>query len=87
MQCNGAIVGDEQIAIDLWKPDAVSQAKIHFLTHLHADHIKGLSKTWSRPIYTSLLNCKLAPEFIHGLNPQLLMPLEINKETKLSLTR
>lgn len=82
---NGSVIGDGQIAIDYWYRD--KSAKLYFLTHLHADHIDGLTQTWYHPIYTSELNCKLAPKFVPGINPKLLKPLPLNEETRLKLTR
>ena len=59
---NGTIIGDNIIAIDYWDSDP--RPRLHFLTHLHADHIDGLTSIWNKPIYTSELNCKLLPYII-----------------------
>lgn len=84
---NGAVVGDDNIAIDYWYPDC-RPIKLYFLTHLHADHIDGLTRAWSKcPIYTSELNCKLASKFIPGLNSSCFLPLKLNVETPIALTR
>ena len=83
MKSNGNLIADDTIAVDLWSNN--SKASLHFLTHLHADHIVGLSKYWHLPIYTSQINCKLAPLFIKGLDPSLLCPLPLNEETLIEL--
>ena len=83
MKANGNLIADDTIAVDLWKSN--SRASLHFLTHLHADHIVGLSKYWQKPIYTSEINCKLIPCFIQGLDPSLLRPLRLNEETLIEL--
>ena len=83
---NGAIIGDDQIAVDYWYPSPhVEAPKIHFLTHLHADHIDGLTRTWTKPIYTSETNCKLVSKFVPGLKSHLLRPLKMNEEIKIPL--
>jgi DNA cross-link repair 1B protein len=80
---NGSIIGKGTIAVDYWYDD--KQPLLHFLSHLHADHIDGLNKSWNFPIFTSELNCKLAPKFISGINTNLLVPLKLNKEHALPL--
>ena len=83
---NGCIVGDGTIAIDHW--DDAPGPILHFLTHLHADHIHGLTSMWNKRIYTSELNCKLllANHFVNGIREDALVPLEINKETAIPIT-
>ena len=81
---NGCIVGDGTIAIDHW--DDAPGPILHFLTHLHADHIHGLTSMWNKPIYTSELNCKLISHFVSGIREDALVPLEINKETAIPIT-
>ena len=84
---NGAVIGDGNIAIDFWYPDD-RPIRLYFLTHLHADHIDGLTKAWSKcPIYTSELNCKLAPKFIAGLNTSILRPIKLNVEVPIAISR
>lgn len=83
---NGAIVGDGTLGIDYWYKDQTSPL-LYFLTHLHADHIDGLTKAWSSPIYTSELNCQLAPLFIPGIRKSLLKPLPLNEEIAIPLFR
>ena len=88
---NGAIIGDDNISIDHWEnPNntikTTIRPRIYFLTHLHADHIHGLNRYWNKKIFTSALNCKLAPCFIKGIDEKLLIPLELNKEITLSIS-
>ena len=83
MKSNGNLIADDTIAVDLWSNNY--KASLHFLTHLHADHIVGLSKYWHLPIYTSQINCKLFPLFVKGIDPSLLCPLPLNEETLIEL--
>ena len=84
---NGAVVGDGNIAIDYWYPDS-GPIKLFFLTHLHADHIDGLTSSWSRgPIFTSELNCRLVSKFIPGFHISKLVPLKLNQETQIPLSK
>ena len=85
MKSNGNLIADNKISIDLWNASD-SRPRLHFLTHLHADHTVGLTQFWHKPIYTSEINCKLAPLFIKGLCPSLLVPLRLNEETTLDLS-
>ncbi|KAH7373196.1 hypothetical protein KP509_17G043700 [Ceratopteris richardii] len=49
--------GAQLFAVDEW---ACSKSKVFFLTHMHADHIKGLSQQWRRgPIYCSSITAAL----------------------------
>ncbi|XP_076044645.1 5' exonuclease Apollo-like isoform X2 [Oratosquilla oratoria] len=56
---NGAVIAGTPIAVDFWWPSKAPQARLFFLTHLHADHIKGLGSAWRLPLYTSPLNARL----------------------------
>ncbi|KAK7072707.1 5' exonuclease Apollo [Halocaridina rubra] len=56
---NGHVIPGTPIAVDVWKISNVSQARLFFLTHLHGDHINGLTSSWRYPIYTSALNANL----------------------------
>ena len=85
MESSGNLIADDNIAIDLWHASD-SRPKLHFLTHLHADHTVGLTHFWHKPIYTSEMNSKLAPMFIKGLSPSLFVPLQLNEETPLDLS-
>ncbi|XP_005105971.1 5' exonuclease Apollo [Aplysia californica] len=50
---NGHIIPGTGIAVDYWKIRGGPESYIHFLTHLHGDHIVGLTSSWKRPIYCS----------------------------------
>ncbi|XP_022243190.1 5' exonuclease Apollo-like [Limulus polyphemus] len=77
---NGHIITGTPIAVDFWKISECSFVKLFFLTHLHADHIMGLSKSWCFPIYTSPVNASLLPLKVTGLDPTLVKPLQLYEE-------
>lgn len=56
--------GEELFAVDKW---GCSKSKVFFLTHMHADHTKGLTQQWHRgPIYCSAITASLlALKFPH----------------------
>ncbi|KAK6472208.1 hypothetical protein HHUSO_G29240 [Huso huso] len=57
---NGAVIPHTPLAVDFWQLRKCSQARLFFLSHMHADHTSGLTSTWSnRPIYCSPLTAKL----------------------------
>ncbi|XP_071530276.1 5' exonuclease Apollo-like isoform X1 [Panulirus ornatus] len=56
---NGCVIKGTPIAVDFWKPTKAPQARLFFLTHLHADHTQGLTRSWRLPIYTSPTNAVL----------------------------
>ncbi|KAL5581866.1 hypothetical protein UlMin_014308 [Ulmus minor] len=46
------------ISVDRWS----GESQAYFLTHLHSDHTKGLSSSWSKgPIFCSRLTAKIFP--------------------------
>lgn len=72
---------DFVIVVDKWDASFLRRpgCKPHyfFLTHLHADHIKGLTSTWSRTVYTSPFNAWLLP-LRRNVKPILLKEVELN---------
>lgn len=54
---------------------------IHFLTHFHADHYKGLSSKTPGPIYCSELTRALLLRKFSSLPPSLVIPLPLNSST------
>ncbi|XP_058860548.1 uncharacterized protein LOC117964386 [Acipenser ruthenus] len=57
---NGAVIPHTPLAVDFWQLRKCSQARLFFLSHMHADHTSGLTSTWSnRPIYCSPVTAKL----------------------------
>jgi len=51
---NGAIIPHTPIAVDLWSREAVANSRLFFLSHAHADHTAGLTKSWRKhKIYCS----------------------------------
>ncbi|KAF8414020.1 hypothetical protein HHK36_002019 [Tetracentron sinense] len=70
------------ISVDQWSEG--SQA--YFLTHLHADHTKGLSSKWNKgPLFCSPITAKLFPAKFPGFKFSLLRVLEIGSSHTLSL--
>ncbi|KAK3445986.1 hypothetical protein EUGRSUZ_A01754 [Eucalyptus grandis] len=70
------------ISVDRWAEG--SQA--YFLTHLHADHTRGLSPAWSRgPLFCSRLSAKLLPFKLPGFDLSLLRVLDVGAWHSLSL--
>ncbi|KAI4322599.1 hypothetical protein L6164_022276 [Bauhinia variegata] len=70
------------ISVDRW----AQGSQVYFLTHLHADHTKGLSSTWARgPLFCSRLTAKLFPFKFPDLDLSLLRILDIGRWHSLSL--
>ncbi|GFN82373.1 desumoylating isopeptidase 2-like [Plakobranchus ocellatus] len=76
---NGHILPGTEIAVDYWKIKGRQEMFVHFLTHLHGDHIVGLTSTWTRHIYCSEITALLLEKH-HGLSRHLLkvLPLKEN---------
>ncbi|KMT02217.1 hypothetical protein BVRB_9g206770 [Beta vulgaris subsp. vulgaris] len=71
------------ISVDRWAKG--SQA--YFLTHLHSDHTRGLSSTWSNgPLFCSRITAKLFPLRFPNFNFSLLRVVEIGSWHRLSLS-
>ncbi|XP_031281276.1 5' exonuclease Apollo isoform X1 [Pistacia vera] len=61
-------------------------SQAYFLTHLHSDHTKGLTSSWTRgPLFCSRLTAKLFPLKFPGLNLSLLRVLDIGSWHSISL--
>ncbi|OAY66472.1 5' exonuclease Apollo [Ananas comosus] len=70
------------ISVDRWGQE--SQA--YFLTHLHADHTKGLSPQWCRgPLFCSPISAHLLPSKFPGFDPSLIRVLDVGSTQCLSL--
>ncbi|KNA20102.1 hypothetical protein SOVF_055420 [Spinacia oleracea] len=71
------------ISVDQWAKG--SQA--YFLTHLHSDHTRGLSSTWSNgPLFCSRTTAKLFPLKFPDFNFAFLRIVEIGSWHRLSLS-
>lgn len=71
------------ISVDRWAKG--SQA--YFLTHLHSDHTRGLSSSWSDgPLFCSLTTAKLFPLKFPAFNYSLLRIVVIGSWHRLSLS-
>ncbi|XP_041346696.1 5' exonuclease Apollo-like [Gigantopelta aegis] len=77
MSVNGCIIPGTPIAVDFWHVKELNAADfVFFLTHLHGDHIIGLTSTWQHPIYCSELTAKFLTTQC-GVERSLLRPLEV----------
>ncbi|CAL1543875.1 unnamed protein product, partial [Lymnaea stagnalis] len=75
---NGHIIPNSNIAVDFWKIKGRQDNLIHFLTHLHGDHIVGLTSSWNKPIYCSNISAELLKSK-YGISNKLLHILPLNE--------
>ncbi|CAG5118709.1 unnamed protein product [Candidula unifasciata] len=80
---NGHILYGTNIAVDYWKIQGRGNNFVHFLTHLHGDHIVGLTSSWHKPIYCSEFTAHLLTTR-HGLPVSLLRVCELNQSKLVS---
>ncbi|BFZ07551.1 hypothetical protein BsWGS_10590 [Bradybaena similaris] len=80
---NGHILAGTDIAVDYWKIQGKGGRLVHFLTHLHGDHISGLTSSWHRPIYCSEFTSRLLT-IRHGLPSSLLKICVLNESMLVS---
>ncbi|XP_076448376.1 uncharacterized protein LOC143285070 [Babylonia areolata] len=59
---NGCIIPGTSIAVDYWQVQRHPGLKLFFLTHLHGDHVVGLTSSWRHPIYCSPITAQLLAE-------------------------
>lgn len=70
------------VSVDRW----TAGSQVYFLTHLHADHLSGLTSKWSRgPLYCSRITAKLFPIKFPGFDLSLLQIVEIGQWHSVSL--
>lgn len=74
---NGHVIPGTCIAVDFWQIKKHPGIKYFFLTHLHGDHIVGLTSSWRHPIYCSPLTAQLLSER-YDIDPSLIRVLEID---------
>lgn len=72
---NGKVIPGTPIAVDFWKTRECPNARLFFLTHLHGDHIVGLSSSWRHKIYCSEVTGRLLVER-YDIDASLICPLE-----------
>lgn len=72
---NGKVIPGTPIAVDFWKVRECPFARLFFLTHLHGDHIVGLSSSWQHKIYCSEITGRLLEERFQ-IDRSLICPLE-----------
>ncbi|RUS72320.1 hypothetical protein EGW08_019912 [Elysia chlorotica] len=80
---NGHILQGTNIAVDYWKIKGIPDSYIHFLTHVHGDHIVGLTSSWGRQIYCSDITAMLLVKR-HGISKTLLNILPIGERVIVS---
>ncbi|XP_033744951.1 5' exonuclease Apollo-like [Pecten maximus] len=73
---NGTVIRGTPIAVDFWKIRECPSTKLFFLTHLHGDHIVGLSSSWKHAIHCSPMTGELLTE-LYGIEESLIQPLEV----------
>jgi len=57
---SGNILAGTPIAVDVWSlRRCPSSVQLFFLTHVHADHIAGLTPSWNCPLYCTPVTKKL----------------------------
>ncbi|KAK4355860.1 hypothetical protein RND71_024831 [Anisodus tanguticus] len=70
------------VSVDRW----CAGSQVYFLTHLHADHIRGLTPKWTRgPLYCSRITAKLFPIKFPGFDLSLIRIVEIGHWHSVSL--
>lgn len=72
---NGKVIPGTPIAVDFWKTRECPTARLFFLSHLHGDHIVGLSSSWQHKIYCSEITSRLLLER-YDIDASLICPLE-----------
>ena len=82
---NGHVIPNTPIAVDCWKLRNIPEARIFFLTHYHADHMVGLTSSWSYPIYCSPVTGKLLKEHMK-IKPHLINVLNLNESHVIDIT-
>ncbi|KAL5508975.1 hypothetical protein EMCRGX_G004247 [Ephydatia muelleri] len=75
---NGLQIPDTPIVVDYWRQKDVPPRSLFFLTHIHADHITGLTASWSSTIYCTPITCKLLINKI-GIQPSVVEALEVGQ--------
>ncbi|XP_060589613.1 uncharacterized protein LOC132744840 isoform X1 [Ruditapes philippinarum] len=90
---NGTLIPHTPIAVDFWKIRECPHARIFFLTHLHGDHITGLTSSWSYPIYCSEITGKLLvqrygikEDLIHTMQTESAEIIYLDNEQKEQMT-
>lgn len=70
---NGCRIQGTSIAVDFWR--WTPGIKSFFLTHLHGDHVAGLTSTWRHPIYCSPVTARLLADR-KGVDEFMIIPLD-----------
>lgn len=66
--------------VDAFRYGAIKGCSAYFLSHFHADHYGGLTKTWSHgPIYCTSITARLVRMCLY-VNPSYICPLELDVE-------
>ena len=73
---NGAVLEDLKVSVDLWTPNKYPWVKYYFLTHMHADHIVGLTPSWRNKIHCSEISKRLLMQKF-GLADDLVISMEL----------
>ncbi|ELT95851.1 hypothetical protein CAPTEDRAFT_225584 [Capitella teleta] len=82
---NGMIIPQTPIAVDHWKMTPMSPARVFFLSHMHEDHMKGLTPTWRHKIHCSPLTKRLLIDKFQ-FDPSQVVELEPGEDHLVSVT-
>lgn len=81
---NGVLIPRTPIAVDFWSLRRAGTARLFFLSHMHSDHMVGLSSTWARPLYCSPITAHLLHRHLQ-VSKQWIRALEVGESHVLPL--
>lgn len=58
------VVEGTRFAVDAFQFGHIADVDHYFLTHFHADHYVGLTKSFARPLHVSPITARLVAEFV-----------------------
>ncbi|KAM7363337.1 DNA cross-link repair protein snm1 [Cochliomyia hominivorax] len=72
------VIEGTTFAVDAFQFGYIDNVSDYFLTHFHADHYIGLTKSFAKPVYMSEITARLVRTFI-GIEEQYIKELMLNK--------
>ncbi|KAL3852060.1 hypothetical protein ACJMK2_015749 [Sinanodonta woodiana] len=73
---NGCVIPHTPVAVDFWRIRDCPHARLFFLSHLHGDHIVGLTSSWQYPIYCTPITAEIL-KLRHNIRENLIRPLDL----------